>query len=392
MGWKVNGTMDERVRFTARCLEGEKMADLCREFGISRKTGYKFLERYERHGVTGLADKSRRPLHLARKTSDELERRILHMKGLFPTWGPKKIKWKLETQNPGVQFPAASTIGEILDRNGLVNVRRKRGGLEGYSSTPLTESAESNDVWCADFKGQFKLGNLKYCYPLTITDHFSRYLIGCEALPSTEAKPATALFEEAFETYGLPRAIKSDNGAPFGSKGFMGLSTMSAWWMSLGIAVQKSRPGCPQDNGRHERMHRVLKAETTRPAGANQLQQQERFESFKQSFNCERPHEALAMKTPTQIYAKSKRTLAEAQSAPKYPLHDFTRRVFSNGGLRIDGSSYFIGRALQGHEVGVRELDSGALLVSLGPFDIGFLDPRKKTFTATDPHAPLEEQ
>ena len=217
MPWKEVEPMDERVCFVARLLEGERMTDLCREFGITRKTGYKFLNRYNKFGAEGLNDQPRRPFHLARKTSSEIEKLIVHLKGLYPTWGPKKLKTKLETLHPGVSFPASSTVGEILDRNGLVKNRKRQRALEKFCSTPLSESVASNEVWCTDFKGQFRLGNQTYCYPLTVTDHFSRYLIGCEALTSTQVGPSIAIFEELFDHYGLPDAIKSDNGVPFSS-------------------------------------------------------------------------------------------------------------------------------------------------------------------------------
>jgi transposase InsO family protein len=391
VGWKEVNTMDERVRFTARYVDGEKMVDLCREFGISRKTGYKFIERYERFGVSGLLDQSRRPVRLANKTADEIEKKIINAKTLFPTWGPKKLKVKLETLHRGVQFPAVSTIGDILDRNGLVKTRRKRADYLGLASTAITTSFESNDVWCADFKGEFRLGNKAYCYPLTITDHFSRYVIGCEGLSSTKVHPAIAFFEEIFDEYGLPFAIKSDNGVPFGSQGFLGLTELSAWWMSLGIEIQRSRPGCPQDNGRHERMHRTLKAETTRPSAINFLQQQEKFNLFIQAFNNERPHEALKMKTPSSLYKKSKRSLKKAEEGLRYPLHDFQRNVRRNGSLQIGSVDYFIGTALKGLPLGCRELESGTYLISLNRFDIGYADPVSKKFTVENPQAPLEE-
>lgn len=383
--------MDQRVQFISRFLEGERVSDLCREFEISRKTGYKFIDRYKKFGANGLSDQSRRPHHFANRTHDEIERKILNLKDIFPTWGPKKIHAKLVSLHRGVSFPAVSTIGEILDRNGLVKRRKKRVNASHFPSTPVTESKKSNDVWCTDFKGQFRLGNYSYCYPLTITDHFSRYLIGCEALTSTKVIPAIGIFEEIFDEYGLPRAIKSDNGIPFSSNSFRGLSELSAWWMSLGIEIQKSRPAHPQDNGRHERMHKTLKAETTRPSAVNELQQQERFIKFKKTYNNDRPHEALNMKTPTSIYEKSKRTLKQALEEAKYPFHDRVQRVRENGSLRVDKNDYFIGAALRGRALGLRELDSGMYLVSLNRFDLGYLNPVTVKFTEELPQSLIEE-
>jgi transposase InsO family protein len=392
MPWKEVRFMDERVRFIARLTEGERMTDLCREFGITRKTGYKFLSRYNKFGVEGLNNQSRRPFHLARKTSEESEKLIIRLKGLYPTWGPKKLLARLEILHPGVHFPVKSTIGEILDRHGLVKNRKRERAQEKLYPTRLSESSACNDVWCTDFKGQFRLGNQNYCYPLTVTDHFSRYLIGCEALTTTKTRPSIAIFEELFDQYGLPVAIKSDNGVPFSSQSFAGLSELSAWWMSLGIQPQRSRPGCPQDNGRHERMHRTLKAETTRPAGQNQLQQQERFDDFKERFNQDRPHEALEMKTPASIYTASKRTLVEAQKELCYPMHDFTRLVSPGGTLKINGQKYFIGSAIRGHQVGVRNLSEGLHLISLGPFDLGYMNLKTHKFTIENPLTAQEEQ
>lgn len=391
MPWKKVSIMDERVQFVGRLIEGERMTDLCREFGVTRKTGYKFLERYHKFGVEGLNDQSRRPFHLARKTGDATEKLIIQLKGLYPTWGPKKLKVKLETLHPGVSFPVTSTIGEILDRHGLVKNRKRQRAQEKLYPTRMSESSACNEVWCTDFKGQFRLGNQRYCYPLTVTDHFSRYLIGCEALTTTKTSPAIAIFEQLFDQYGLPVAIKSDNGVPFSSQSFAGLSELSAWWMSLGIQLQRSRPGCPQDNGRHERMHRTLKAEATRPAGKNQLQQQERFDDFRQRYNQERPHEALAMKTPNSLYTASKRTLAEAQKELTYPMHDYTRKICPSGNLKISGQKCFLGRAMRGHQVGVRELGDGLHLVSLGPFDLGYMSLKTKKFTIDNPLTLQEE-
>ena len=391
MPWKEVKPMDERVCFVARLLEGERMTDLSKEFGITRKTGYKFLDRYNKYGVEGLNDQPRRPLHLARKTSSEVEKLIIRLKGLYPTWGPKKLKAKLEVLHPGVSFPATSTVGEILGRNGLVKNRKRQRALEKFCSTPLSESSASNEIWCTDFKGQFRLGNQTYCYPLTVTDHFSRYLIGCEALTSTQVGPSVAIFEELFDQYGLPDAIKSDNGVPFSSQSLGGLSELSAWWMSLGIRPQRSRPGHPEDNGRHERMHRTLKAEATRPSGQCQLQQQERFDEFKQSYNFDRPHEALDMKTPDSLYARSKRTLEEAQKALTYPLHDLTRIVGNQGMLKLEGGRCFIGSAIRGHVVGLRELGNGVHLVSLGPFDLGYVNMNTEKFTLDNPFDSQEE-
>jgi transposase InsO family protein len=394
MPWKDVRPMDERVRFIMRLLDGERMTDLCREYGVTRKTGYKFLERYNQFGMEGLNNQSRRPFHLARKTCDEIEKLIINLKGIYPTWGPKKLKAKLAILQPGIILPATSTFGEILDRHGLVKSRKKMRSEEKFYPTDLSTTSRPNEQWCVDFKGQFRLGNTNYCYPLTVTDHFSRYLLQCEALTSTKTSPVIAAFEQIFDEQGVPESIRSDNGIPFGSRSIGGLSELSAWWMSLGIRPERIRPGHPEENGRHERMHRTLKAETTRPAASNQLQQQEKFDEFKKTFNEERPHEALDMKTPNSVHEKSKRTLTEAQKEFKYPLHDATRKVFKNGRVRLltqKDQPFFIGRALRGHTIGLRELDQGILLISLGQFDLGFINSVTRKFTSENPLTPQED-
>lgn len=394
MPWKDVRPVDERVRFIMRLLDGERMTDLCREYSIARKTGYKFLERYNQFGMEGLNNSSRRPIHLARKTSDEVERLVINLKGIYPTWGPKKLKAKLENIHPGIALPAVSTFGEILARHGLVKSRKRIRSEGKFYPTHLTDSLNANELWCVDFKGQFRLGNSNYCYPLTVTDHFSRYLIGCDALISTKTSPVIAIFEQLFDEYGIPDAIKSDNGCPFGSQSIGGLSELSAWWMSLGIRPERIRPGHPEENGRHERMHRTLKAETTRPAGKNQLQQQEKFDQFQKTFNNDRPHEALEMKVPSTFYQKSNRTLSEAQKQFEYPLHDLTKKVSSNGGIRLlkySDKRCFIGRALKGHTLGLRELEKGVLLVSLGQFDLGFINSSTRKFSTENPLTPQED-
>jgi putative transposase len=393
MPWKVV-LVDERARFVTRLMDGERMTDLCKEYGISRKTGYKFLERYNLHGIEGLNNQSRRPIHLARRTSDEIERLVINLKGVYPTWGPKKLRAKLEILHPGIALPVVSTMGEILDRHGLVKSRKRIRNQEKFYPTDLTDSKEINELWCVDFKGQFRMGNSKYCYPLTVTDHSSRFLIGCEGLVGTKSSPTIAVFEEIFDEFGIPEAIKSDNGCPFGSQSIGGLSELSAWWMSLGIRPERIRPGHPEENGRHERMHRTLKAETTRPAAANQLQQQEKFNQFRITYNQDRPHEALSMQVPADLYKKSKKTYSVAQKEAKYPLHDTTRKVTMNGSIRLlnyKENRCFLGRALRGHTLGLRELQGGILLVSLGKFDLGFIDSATRKFSAENPLTPQEE-
>src|SRR5512140_371989 len=307
MPWKESSVMDERMRFVIRLKDGDSMASLCREFGISRKTGYKIFERYEECGLEGLSDRTRRPFRYANQLPEQVEAAIVAAKREKPHWGARKIRERLLRRLPhAVKVPARSTIHAILDRHGLVSrARRSRTHTEG---TPLSEGLQPNALWSTDYKGEFMLGDRRYCYPLTVTDHASRYLLLCEAMESNAEKTAFTAFERLFKERGLPLAIRSDNGVPFASpNGLFNLSGLSVWWLRLGISIERIRPGHPQQNGRHERMHLTLKQEATRPAGANILQQQAKFDAFSEDFNQERPHEALRMKCPPQVYTPSPR-------------------------------------------------------------------------------------
>ncbi len=290
--------MDERLQFVGRRLAGEPMAELCREFGISRKTGYKIFERYQECGVQGLTDRSRRPHHYAHKLPFQVENYTLNVKREHPTWGARKIRERLIRRFSGIKIPAKSTIHALLDRHGLVERRgRFRRRAQG---TALSLGQRPNELWCTDYKGEFLLGNRQYCYPLTVTDHASRYLLTCEALSSTREEYAFTVFERLFKERGLPANIRSDNGVPFASAhALFNLSKLAVWWLRLGIGIERIQPGHPQQNGRHERMHLTLKKEATKPAATNFLQQQARFDKFIEVFNKERPHEALDMNCPT---------------------------------------------------------------------------------------------
>jgi putative transposase len=298
--------MDERLRFVARLLEGEKMAVLCREFDISRKTGYKIFQRYKDCGVTGLTDRSRRPYRQANKLPVQIESLIVQLKREHLDWGAPKIREKLRRRYNDIQTPAISTVHAVLDRHGLVKRgRRRRYRAEG---TTLSRPFKANDLWCADYKGEFMLADRRYCYPLTITDFATRYLLGCEALSSTQENYAFTVFERVFMDFGLPKAIRTDNGVPFSSPhALFGLSKLSVWWLRLGIDIERIKPGHPQQNGRHERMHLTLKKAATKPAAENLLQQQARFDEFLECYNHERPHQALAMRYPAELYSSSPR-------------------------------------------------------------------------------------
>ncbi|QQN61863.1 IS481 family transposase [Bradyrhizobium diazoefficiens] len=382
MPWKASSVMEERLRFVARLLEGEAMTEVCREFGISRKTGYKIFDRYKEHGLEALTDRSRRPVRYANQLPQQLESLIVQLKGEKPHWGARKIRELLVRRLDGdVRVPAKSTIHAVLDRHSLVKRARERKGRA--QGTPLSAGAIPNDLWCADFKGEFKLGNGRYCYPLTVTDQASRFLLMCEAMESTREEPAMTAFERLFSERGLPLSIRSDNGVPFASpNALFNLSKLSVWWLRLGIAIERIKPGHPQQNGRHERMHLTLKQEATRPPGANILQQQGRFDAFVHEFNTERPHEALGMKCPAQLYAASPRRY-DGLPELSYPFHDRDVLVTACG-LCLHRKRINISTVLAGQKLGIKEVDDGIWLVSFMHYDLGYFDLEQKTLQPLD--------
>src|SRR5215216_4288765 len=280
MPWRECCKMDERLRFVARLLEGEKMAVLCREFDISRKTGYKTFARFRNCGVEGLTDRSRRPYRHANRLPFQIETLIVELKKEHPSWGAPKIREKLKRRHQHIQLPAISTVHAVLDRHGLVT-RGRRSTRYHAEGTGLSTPTRPNELWCADYKGEFMLADRRYCYPLTITDFASRYLLCCDALATTREMYAFTVFERVFKDFGLPLAIRTDNCTPFASNSaFFCLSQLSMWWLRLGIAIERIKPGNPQQNGRHERMHLTLKKEATKPPAKNFLQQQAKFDEF----------------------------------------------------------------------------------------------------------------
>jgi putative transposase len=364
--------VDERLRFVARLLEGEKMAVLCREFEISRKTGYKIYRRYRDCGLEGLTDRSRRPYRQANQLPFQVETRIVQLKKDHPSWGAPKIREKLRRLNLGISTPAISTVHAVLDRHGLVaRRRRRRYKAEG---TPLSRPHEPNALWCADFKGEFMLADKRYCYPLTITDFASRYLLACEALESTRENTAFTVFEQAFKDFGLPSAIRTDNGVPFASpQAIFGLSRLSVWWLRLGIDLERIQPGQPQQNGRHERMHLTLKKEATKPAARNFLQQQARFDTFLDGFNRERPHQALDMRYPAELYVPSARPYRGLEDLD-YPFHDLTVIVTRCGRICLGNRKINLSAVFAGQKVGIKEVSDQIWLVSFMHYDLGFFD------------------
>ena len=372
MPWKECHVMDERLRFVARLLEGEKMAPLCAEFGISRKTGYKIFERYKDCGVGAFSDRTRRPHRQANRLPPQLEAVIVRLKREYPGWGAPKIREKLRRQASAPHLPAISTVHAVLDRHGLVHRRRRR--RRAATGTELSCPTEANALWCADYKGEFMLGNRRYCYPLTITDFASRYLLTCEALSTTQENFAFTVFERTFKEFGLPQRIRTDNGVPFASAhALYGLSKLSVWWLRLGIQIERIKPGHPQQNGRHERMHLTLKKDATKPAAPNVFQQQARFDAFITQYNQERPHQALGMKVPGDLYTRSSRVYRGLEDLT-YPFHDQTVTVTRCGRICFKGRKVNFSHVFAGQNVGVTQVGDRIWLVTFMQYDLGYFD------------------
>ena len=380
MPWKARKPVDLRIEMMDRLGQGEKLSDLCREYGISRKTGEKFKRRFRERGLAGLEDQSRAPKLIPHKTPPELVAVLLAERRLHPTWGPRKIKEVLERrlERP---FPAPSTIGDVFVEHGLIVPRRRR---KRHVSQPtgLQQASAPNDVWCIDYKGQFRLGDGNYCYPLTITDQFSRFIVGCEGMGAISDEDARDVCEDVFRTHGIPATMRSDNGVPFASTGLAGLTKLSAYWLRLGIRLERIRPAHPEENGRHERMHRTLKAETTRPARNNLLQQQERFDEFVEEFNTQRPHEALSMKRPADVYVPPTKKLPTFLPDPDYSTCDDVLRVGPKGLIHLPGRRQLhLTNALAGQLVGIREERHDRWLVCFMHLDLGYVEPHSNHFT-----------
>src|SRR5215471_15040464 len=364
--------MDERVRFVARLLGGEKMAVLCREFDISLKTGYKIFQRYKDFGAVGLTDRSRRPYRHANQLPIQIETLIVQLKREHPSWGAPKIREKLRRRHDDIQTPAVSTVHAVLYRRGLVDHGRKR--RYKAQGTALSKALLPNDLWCADYKGEFMLADRRYCFPLTISDFASRYLLSCEALATTREVFAFTVFERVFKEFGLPKAIRTDNGVPFSSpNALFGLSKLSVWWLRLGIAIERIKPGQPQQNGRHERMHLTLKKEATKPAARNFLQQQARFDDFLHYYNQERPHQALDMQYPAELYRPSLRSY-RGLSELEYPFHDRTVTVTHCGRICLGKRKISFSQVFAGQQVGIKEVSDKIWIVTFMDYDLGFFD------------------
>ena len=368
--------MDQKRLFVQDYIRGSfSMSELCARYHVSRKTGYKWLRRFEEEGREGLADRSRRPHRSPRATPAHQVEAILALRRRHPFWGAKKLLSVLERRHPQVAWPARSTVCDLLQRHGLVESRRRRR-YPGHGGRPQTPMTAPNEIWCADYKGEFKTGDGCYCYPLTVTDGYSRFLLGCQRRSSTAHEGAKAVFGRLFREYGLPAVMRTDNGVPFATTALCRLSRLSVWWIRLGIYPELIEPGHPEQNGRHERMHRTLKQHTARPPAQSGRAQQRRFDRFRQEYNYERPHEGLGQATPGSLYERSRRTMPSHLPAPEYPSHFEVRLVSRNGGIRWQANWVNVSHVLGGEYVGLEEVDDGRWDVYFGPLRLGQMDER----------------
>ena len=377
MPWSQTTPMHQRTLFIADHLRGTRsVTALCAEYGIARKTAYKWIERYIRRGPAGLDDRSRRPLRSPNATPEPIVNALLELRHRRPTWGARKLIAYLAKRHPDWPLPARSAVCELLKRRGLVRRKRARRTI-GHPGKPSTLVVAPNQIWCADFKGQFRMGNGRYCYPLTVTDQYSRYLLGCHGLPSTAVDGAKPVFHRLFQEHGLPQYIRTDNGVPFATNTLARLSRLSAWWVRLGVLPQLIEPGRPQQNGRHERMHRTLKDETTRPAAAAMRSQQLKFDRFRKIFNEERPHEALEQCTPASVYQASPREMPSKLPPLEYPDRYEVRYVSANGGIRWNNQWVNVSTTCIGEYVGLEEIDDGVWNLYYGALRLGRFYERK---------------
>ncbi len=373
MPWSHTSPMDQKTQFLADVLRGTvSMSEICAQYGISRKTGYKWLRRYRATGPPGLVDRSRRPQGCPQQTPAAVSAALLAARRRHPSWGAKKLLALMRRQDPKGPWPGRSTVCDLLQRHGLVRAPRARRRL-GHPGKPTTVARAPNELWCADFKGEFRTGDGQYCYPLTVTDAYSRYVLACQALPSTGTTGARAVFRRVFRAFGLPAGIRTDNGVPFATPTLARLSRLSAWWVRLGILPDLIEPGRPDQNASHERFHRTLKAETTRPAAATGRAQQRRFTRFCTEYNEERPHEALAFATPASLYRPSPRAWPRRLPPLAYPAHFETRYVSANGGIRWNRRWVNVSVTCIGEYVGLEEVDDGIWTVYFGPLKLGRL-------------------
>lgn len=377
MPWRETCPMEQRQKFIEDWLEDDwSMSELCETYGISRKTGYKWLERFRSGGLAELADQSRAHRSHPLMTAKTTEARIVELRHRHPFWGPRKLKKRLERVQPELSWPASSTMGCILKRHGLVTPRRRRYRTPLYEG-PLASGLSPNDVWAADFKGWFRALDGARIDPLTVTDCASRYLIRCRAVAKTNGDNVRAQFTAAFQEFGMPKALKTDNGVPFATVGLGGLSELSVWLIRLGITPERIRPAHPEENGAHERMHRTLKQQTAKPPRANAIVQQKAFDRFQAEYNDERPHEAIGMKTPAEVYTPSLRLFPKRLPEIEYPAGSIVRQVAGNGTITFRDKQIYLSNALIGEPVRLEDSQS-AWHVWYGPVLLGELDLKRE--------------
>jgi putative transposase len=382
MPFKETCAVEERLRFVLACAESEaSFAELCRSYGVSRVTGYKWLERYRELGVAGLNDLSRAVHHHGNALSEEVVELVLWARGEHPSWGPKKLLAWLSHRDPRQELPSRSAVGELLQRSGL-SVSRRRRRRATPSTQPFAGISGPNAVWFADFKGWFRTGDGTRIDPLTISDGFSRYLLRVEGLSSMRHDGVRRVFTAAFQEYGLPLRIRTDNGSPFASHGLGGLSRLSVWWLRLGIIPERIRPGHPEENGRHERMHLTLKRETANPPAGSFRGQQRVFHHFRSEFNDDRPHEALGQEVPSSVYVGSDRSYPSRLVEFEYPSGMSCRQVQRHGEMYWRGSRIFVGEAFAGERIGLLPVADGRYGVYFGQVRLGTFDERRHLIVA----------
>jgi putative transposase len=391
MPWRRTEPMQERMQFVVEALGGAfTMSELCERYRVSRKTGYKWLERFKAEGWPGLAELSRRPRGSPRQTSAAVAERIVAERRRRPRWGAKKILDRLRRVEPDLVLPSRSVAHEILRRAELIRPRRRRGGRGVNALVGAGAAAERpNDCWTADHKGQFRVGTGQLCYPLTIADAFSRYLLACEGLVNTSTEQARPVFERVFREHGLPERILTDNGPPFGSYALLGLSRLSVWWLKLGIEVVRIERGHPEQNGGHERMHRTLDEDAAQPPAATWRGQQKRLREFRWEYNEERPHDSLEGRTPASCYTPSPRPYTRESAGLDYPVHYTRRQVRKGGDIKWRGRSIFLSEVLAGEPVGLDETVEGIWTVYFGKLELGRIRDSTSRFYCGVPKRPI---
>jgi len=380
MPWKESRIVDQRLQFLSSYQQKEmSLSDLCREFGVSRPTGYRWINRYKEVGPEGLLDRNRKPHGCSHATSEATENAILALRSKHPSWGARKLKARLEKVQPRVNWPAASTFGNILHRAGLTNPKQKKRRTTPCSE-PFSEVTAPNQLWCMDFKGYFSTGDGTRCDPFTITDAHSRYLIRCQTVSRMDLSQVVAVCEAAMREYGMPARIRTDNGAPFAGTGLLGLSKLSLSWTKMGIVHERIQPGRPQQNGRHERMHRTLKEDTTKPPALTLRLQQKKFDRFRQIFNHERPHEGLNNETPASLYQRSSIMFPTVLTPFTYPRGFQTRRVNTSGDISWHKDRVFISQVFSFEDLGFEEMDEEIFRVYFREIELGELDVTELRF------------